>query len=130
MTLTSHSNRATNAEYRVEYLGENGQSSEMAVRVNQTAGGGQWQELGVFIPRSPQASVLLSNDADGYVIAEAIKLQVEPENIVETVRIELASKPAYVIDGLTEGEWLFQIRAIDTSGQASDFSEPKIAIIE
>lgn len=127
---TSHPNRATNAEYRVEYLDENGQLTERGFPVDQTSGGGQWQELGVFTPHSAQVSVSLSNDADGYVIADGLKLEPQPEDTVESVRVESAGEPAYVIDGLTAGEWSIQIRAVDTNGQASEFSAPQTATID
>ena len=126
---TSYRNRATNARYEVVYESESGQLIEEQFTVDQTTGGGQWQELGRVVPSSSSLSVTLSNDADGYVIADAVKLQAASASD-ESIRIESDKSRAYVVEGLAPGEWEFEIRAVDTSGAASDYSEPRVRVID
>ena len=66
---TSGANRATNAPYTVNHAG-----GSSTVRVSQRVGGGSWQSLGVYSFDTGSASVRLSDDADGVVIADAIRL--------------------------------------------------------
>jgi hypothetical protein len=68
---TSHSNRATNAPYTINYS-----SGSDVVRVNQETGGGGWTYLGTYyFDAGTGGSVVLSDDADQYVMADAIKWQ-------------------------------------------------------
>ena len=61
---------ATNAPYTIYYNG----GSE-TIRVNQQIDGGQWNLLGTFsFAAGTSGSVVLSDDADGYVIADAIRV--------------------------------------------------------
>ena len=61
---------ATNAPYTIYYNG----GSE-TIRVNQQINGGQWNLLGTFsFATGTSGSVVLSDDADGYVIADAIRV--------------------------------------------------------
>ncbi|WP_273208538.1 hypothetical protein [Marinobacter subterrani] len=126
---TSHSNRATNATYRVQYETQGGTLEELQFTVDQTSGGRNWQRLGVFTPGSNQLTVSLSNNANGYVIADALKLESASE-FSDTVTIEADQHQSYVLRDLPPGSWQFQIRAVDTSGQASDYSEPQTTVIE
>lgn len=65
---SAYSNRATNAPYIVSHAGQLD-----TVRVNQQKDGGQWNLLGSFYFKSYEsASVSLTNDADGIVVADAI----------------------------------------------------------
>ena len=66
---TSSSNRAPNAPYTIFY--ENGLST---IKVNQQNAGGDWNSLGVYSFNEGTVSIVLSDDADGVVIADAIKL--------------------------------------------------------
>lgn len=67
---TDHSNRATNAPYTVQH-----RDGETTVRINQTAGGGAWVPLGEFhFTGGEYYTVKLTNDADGYVIAAAVRI--------------------------------------------------------
>ncbi len=77
-TWTAQSNRATNAPYTVA----SGGATLGTVAVNQqrapsgfTAAGGTWQGLGTFVATGPILTVTLSNQANNYVIADAILLQ-------------------------------------------------------
>lgn len=127
---TSHPNRATNATYRAQYQAQDGNIEERQYTVDQTSGGGQWQALGAVTPGSSQLSVSLLNDADGYVIADALKLEAAPEEVVDPIKIESDQNRSYVIRDLAPGTWEFQIRAVDTSGQSSDYSESQVTLIE
>jgi hypothetical protein len=73
---TSHRNRATNAPYTI--TDDTGVST---VLVNQTQQGGEWNLLGVYrFSEGGSYPITLSDDANGYVIADAI--MVVPENAV------------------------------------------------
>ncbi|MCG7983798.1 MAG: Ig-like domain-containing protein [Candidatus Thiodiazotropha lotti] len=65
---TSHSNRASNAPYTITHDG-----GTDTVRVNQQQQGGEWNLLGSYdFTQGVQYGVALTDDADGYVIADAI----------------------------------------------------------
>ncbi|MDR6227190.1 golvesin C-terminal-like domain-containing protein [Desmospora profundinema] len=69
--------RATDAPYTVHYDG-----GEETIPVNQKENGGQWNELGTYaFTEGNDASIVLTDEADGTVIADAVKLvrQVEGE---------------------------------------------------
>ena len=66
---TQHPNRATNAKYTVNHSG-----GSTVVTVDQTAGGGAWNLLGAFALGASQASVSLTDQADGYAIADAVMI--------------------------------------------------------
>jgi nitrate reductase cytochrome c-type subunit len=64
------SNRATDSPYTINYDG-----GSATVEVNQEIGGSQWNYLGNFsFAAGTSGSVVLSDDANEYVIADAIKL--------------------------------------------------------
>jgi hypothetical protein len=67
---TTDSNRASNAPYTVYHHG----GSE-TVRVDQRTGAWQWNELGTYYFEPGTYYVVLSDDADGYVIADAINIE-------------------------------------------------------
>jgi hypothetical protein len=65
----NYTNRATNAPYTISY-----NSGSETVRVNQQEMGGTWNYLGTYtFATGTSGSVVLSDDADGQVIADAIK---------------------------------------------------------
>jgi hypothetical protein len=66
---TSSSNRATNAPYAVGYSG-----GSVLVTVNQQVNGGSWQSLGTFSFNAGTYTVRLTDNANGNVIADAIRL--------------------------------------------------------
>jgi hypothetical protein len=75
---TSHSNRASNAPYTINHSG----SSE-TVRVNQKVNGGKWNLLGTYpFAVGTSGSVVLSDDVNGYVIADAIKFERADPNVI------------------------------------------------
>lgn len=67
---TAATDRATNAPYTIHYSG--GQT--ITKRVNQRINGGQWVHLGSYPFDQGMSPIVLSDDADGYVIADAVKL--------------------------------------------------------
>ena len=73
---TSHSNRALNAPYTINHS-----SGSNTVRVDQTTNGGEWNSLGTYFFSEGTATVVLSNDADGYVIADAVKMELKETNV-------------------------------------------------
>ena len=66
---TAYPNRASNAKYAVTHSG--GQDT---VTVSQQANTGTWQLLGTYSFDAGAATVSLSDDAKGYVIADAVML--------------------------------------------------------
>ncbi len=68
---TAHSNRASNATYTIHHA--NGTTD---ISVNQQHNGAQWNLLGTFT-LDANSQVTLSDDANGYVIADAIAVQPE-----------------------------------------------------
>ena len=65
---TQHPNRATDAKYTVSHAG-----GSQTVVVNQEVGGGQWNLLGTYAFGAGAATVTLTDEADGYVIADAVR---------------------------------------------------------
>lgn len=67
---TPHSNRASNAPYTIEH-----NAGTTTVRIDQTQNGRQWVSLGTYpFIADVYYSVRLSNDANGIVISDAIRL--------------------------------------------------------
>jgi len=67
-------NRATDAPYTVEYEGGTGREYD-TVDVNQKLNGGQWNLLGTYYFDAGVYSVVLSDDANEYVMADAVKFE-------------------------------------------------------
>ncbi|QXE34978.1 exo-alpha-sialidase [Streptomyces sp. GMY02] len=68
---TAHTNRASNAAYVIDHAA----GDPTTVRVDQRQRGGQWVSLGTFsFTAGRQATVELSDAADGYVVADAVRL--------------------------------------------------------
>jgi hypothetical protein len=77
-------NRATDSPYTIYYDG-----GSVTVDVNQEIGGSQWNYLGNFpFAAGTSGSVELSDDADEYVIADAIKLTPSPPPPPQTVIVD------------------------------------------
>lgn len=121
---TAHENRATNTPYIVS-CGEQSQT----VRVNQRQDGGQWNLLcGVMAVEGQDITVTIANNADGYVIADAVRIvpAEAPETYTvtldydteagtvtgktsgilagEMVTLTAAANPGYVFEGWYSGE--------------------------
>ncbi len=101
-------NRATNAPYTINYEG----GSE-TVRVSQRIKGGQWNYLGTYAFGIGTYSVVLSDDANNYVIADAIKVSLEG-SVVHFYPFPISDNP----DAEYEGEW--KAAGVD-DGYGSDF---------
>ncbi len=68
---TEHANRATNASYIIQHS-----TGETTVIVDQTTNGSTWVPLGIYSFSSlEEYTITLSNDADGYVIADGLWLK-------------------------------------------------------
>ncbi len=65
---TAHANRASNAKFTIHH--SNGSDT---VTVNQQQNGGLWHLLGTY-PLDSNSTISLSDDANGYVIADAISI--------------------------------------------------------
>lgn len=65
----SSDSQASDAPYTVEHT-----RGTTTVRVDQRTGGGAWHRLGTFT-LGPGGNVLLTDDADGYVVADAVRLR-------------------------------------------------------
>ncbi|MBW1859799.1 MAG: hypothetical protein JRI70_06915, partial [Deltaproteobacteria bacterium] len=71
---TEYSNRATNAKYTVSYDG-----GSTTIEVNQRTNGSEWYLLGTFpFAVGTSGYVQLNDDANGYVMADAIMLAKPP----------------------------------------------------
>ena len=66
---TAQSNRASNARYTIEHRDGTDQIS-----VDQRQGGGQWHLLDEY-PLTADSRITLSSQADGYVIADTVRIQ-------------------------------------------------------
>ncbi|MFK4041822.1 exo-alpha-sialidase [Nonomuraea wenchangensis] len=66
---TADGNRASNAPYVVNHAG-----GSTTIRIDQRTRGSQWVSLGYFLFAVGTGTVELSDDADGYVIADAVRL--------------------------------------------------------
>ncbi len=66
---TAHPNRATNAKYTVTHA-----AGQAAAVMNQQVNGASWQLIGTFSFDAGAAAVSLSDEANGYVIADAVML--------------------------------------------------------
>lgn len=117
-------NRSANARYRVRFAGGDGEEVVEAKPVDQTANGGQWVELVEFTPTDSAASVELLNSTDGYVIADAVRLTSDIEAMGSVVSVPGTQQSVRLEDDLGTGEWVFRVRAVDTQGVASEYSEP------
>lgn len=69
----AHSNRASNAKYIIHYINNAGQLTTDSVSVNQKQDGGKWVLLGTYRMSNLTGRVTLADDADGYVVADAIR---------------------------------------------------------
>lgn len=121
---TSDFNRSKQAEYRIRFMGDAGEISISSAPIDQTQSGGQWETISRFTPNDSSAEVQLPSQSDGYVIADAVKMTPNTESSIRSVTVPGAKQTVRIEEDLSSGEWAFQVRAVDQSGEASDFSEP------
>ena len=90
---TYNANRATNAPYTVHHAG-----GSTTIRVNQEQNGGEWVPLGSFdLAPGQNHRVVLSDDANEYVIGDAVKFVLETNAravVADAIRIVGESAPA------------------------------------
>ena len=68
--------RATDAPYTIHY---DGGAQNETVRVNEQINGGQWNLLGpYYLTAGTDNYVVISADADGYVMADAVRFEPVP----------------------------------------------------
>lgn len=127
-TWTSHPNRGSNVQYEYLFTDQNGNQASQTTTVNQRNNGGTWQKLGNFKAGDSAITVRINNNADGYVIADAIKVTAVPP-AEERVIIEATGERRYIVTDLPDGQWAFKIRAIDSNGVAGNYSEVKSQVI-
>ncbi|WP_203300640.1 hypothetical protein [Marinobacter sediminum] len=121
--------RASNATYEYIYTDANGNQTTDAAVVDQRSNGGTWQKLGTFSAGDAQAVVRIDNDADGYVVADAIRVNAQGSG-EQTEIIENDGSNRYMVRDLDEGEWQFKIRAIDNEGIAGEYSDVKTSVVQ
>jgi alpha-L-rhamnosidase len=82
---TSHPNRATNAPYTIHHA-----AGQTTVRVDQEQNGGKWMLLGEFdFPPGTGGHVVLSNDADEFVVADAVAFSPVPAALPSGASLQL-----------------------------------------
>jgi hypothetical protein len=70
----AHANRATDAPYTITYDG-----GSVTIDKNQQTDGCTWNLLGTYpFEVGTAGSVVLSDDANGYLNADAVKLELQP----------------------------------------------------
>ena len=83
-TWAAHQNRATDAPYTVldgaVELGTFDLNQQIAPN-DRTEAGTVWEDLGTFTVTGSSLVVELTNDANGYVIADAIAIRPEPATL-------------------------------------------------
>jgi RHS repeat-associated protein len=101
---TASANRASNATYTVTHA-----NGATAVAVNQQTNGGAWNLLGTFTLASGTAhNVTLTDQANGYVIADAIRLvpvAVQAELKLYFVHADHLNTPRAVYDDQQQLRW-------------------------
>ena len=99
---TSHSNRASDAPFTVYHAG-----GSTTVPKNQRLNGGEWVSLGVYSFNAGAGSVVLSDDANGVVVADAIKIvpSVVEEVVVDDVDSAAENGPAMDVESQLHREY-------------------------
>ena len=99
------------------------------VEVDQRSNGGDWQPLGAVTPGDNELNVSVTNQADGYVIIDAMRVSPDlPEPKV--ISVTDPTTTSYMVEDLSPGTWSFQIRVVDTDNVKSDLSDTKAKIVE
>ena len=82
---TSHPNRATNAPFTIHHAG-----GQATVRVDQEQDGGKWMPLGEYdFPAGTTGHVVLTNDANEFVVADAVAFSPVPAALPSGASIPL-----------------------------------------
>lgn len=121
--------RASNAMYDFTFTDSSGNQTTDSATVDQRSNGGTWQKLGSFTTSDGQVVVRIDNDADGYVVADAIRVNAQGAGEQSQI-IDNDGSNRYLVTDLEEGEWQFKIRAIDTDGVAGEYSDVKTSVVQ
>ncbi|MBW4933396.1 golvesin C-terminal-like domain-containing protein [Marinobacter sp. F4206] len=121
--------RASNATYEYTYTHSSGTETTAEATVDQRVNGGSFQLLGSFTTNDGGLVVRIDNDADGYVVADAIKVNAKGAS-AQTQMIEPTGTNSYLVKDLEEGQWQFKIRAIDTDGVAGEYSDVETSVVQ
>ncbi|MEZ5616462.1 MAG: RHS repeat-associated core domain-containing protein [Rhodocyclaceae bacterium] len=114
---TAHPNRATNAQYTVAHQG-----GVSTVTVSQQANGGAWNPLGTYA-LTPQSAIALSSQANGYVIADAIRLVPTGSNqpaALHYVHTDHLGTPRAVVDQNNQTLWRWEGEAFGNAPANED----------
>jgi hypothetical protein len=121
---TASSNRSQKATYQIRFNGEVEETSIQSSAIDQRTSGGQWIKVAEFTPSDSSAVVELPSKADGYVIADAVRLNPKAVSTMSTMIVPGSQQSVKIEEKLPAGSWSFQIRTIDSDGAASRFSDP------
>jgi RHS repeat-associated protein len=122
---SAYSNRATDATYTIAHA--SGQSS---VAVNQQANGGAWNLLGTYT-LTAQSAISLSSQANGYVIADAIRLVPTTSNQpaeLHYVHTDHLGTPRAVVSNLNQVLWRWDGEAFGNSPADEDHDANSIPL--
>jgi RHS repeat-associated protein len=114
---TANVNRASNAKYIVTH-----QAGQTTVTMDQKQNGGTWNSLGSFsLNPNLGHKIQLSSEADGYVIADAIRLMpTVTESQVHYVQADQLGTPRAVIDNQNQTVWNWDGDAFGNSPANND----------
>ncbi|MEP5764318.1 MAG: RHS repeat-associated core domain-containing protein [Halieaceae bacterium] len=95
---TAHPNRASDAAYTIKRVGE----AELTVVVNQTQGMAQWNSVATLnLAAGETVTVSLSDQANGYVIADAVRLiRTDESTNVLSWPLDIAVAGDYTVEAL------------------------------
>lgn len=121
---TSERNRSKQASYRIRFKSDEKETTIQSRAVDQRGSGGQWIKVAEFTPSDSSAVVELPSKTDGYVIADAVRLNPNGAAMVSTITVPGSSRSVKFEEQLSSGTWAFKIKTVDSDGEASAFSEP------
>ena len=121
---TASSNRSQKATYRIGFKGEVEETSIQSPAIDQRTSGGRWVKVAEFTPSDSSAVIELPSKSDGYVIADAVRLNPNAVSTMSTMIVPGSQQSVKIEEKLPAGSWNFQIRTVDSDGAASTFSEP------
>jgi len=121
---SADSGRSQQATYRIRFKGDVEETSIQSPAIDQRTSGGQWVKVAEFTPSDSSAVVELPSKTDGYVIADAVRLNPNAVSTMSTMTVPSSKQSVKIEEKLPAGSWSFQIRTVDSDGAASRFSEP------
>ncbi len=118
-TWFAKKDRATNAPYTIDTG-----SQESTVRVNQRNPGYDWQRLGISQVTGGTLTVRLTDKANGYVIADAVRVTSVAPLAVNSDQVNSASLPS----SITTAELQRALGAAFSQGSAADLAQEQVDI--